>query len=902
MKLLHALLTGTILSAVSLGTVERAQATVNSPTATVTATGNSVTTVWNYGFIIPYQAGGSVPAVTVSTTTGGVTTVISPSLYTIAGVGNSAGGTVTYPLVGSPLSSSTTITIARSLAYVQPTAVSNTGFLPHTVETVADNLAMQIQQLAVGGGGGGGGGGSGVSSFNTRVGAITLSSGDVTGALGYTPSGGVSSFNTRTGAVSLTSGDVTTALTYTPLQASNIVAGTGITVTPGGGNLTIAASGAATQTVTAAANVTALRAVTSVTVPTIILQGFSTAGDGGGGTFTYVSTDTTTADNGCTIFVDASTHRWYRNYAGAVNVKWCGAKGDGSTDDKVALQAALATLKAVFIPPSPTCYMTSGSLTISAGQVAEGDTAQTSCIKASTAALPIFIVPVHNDTTNTNIVIKNLKLDRSIAATVGGDGIYFGSYATLVLFDHLFVQNQYNGISLHSTDTSDINNSVVQNNYANGILLTSSSWYPTMQWSMKDVFLLGNNGDGLRATTVAAAGQASVGTLTNLRSFANTGHGVNFIGVDAGDPLQGVRLIGGFFGQDGASEIYLDTYGSGHVIEPSYTELAGTAATGRTLGTAASNVGAGIELSANNYNTEVKCGACNGNSYDGLISSAVDVDIVGGMYTNNGQAAGAAGVGRANGIYINAGTGVISGVKVGNTQGLTTQKYGIAANVDGLSISGGDYRNNAVSYSALPAIVNTVIAGVVPAAMNTGGGGGSFCALSGCTMTGPLQVNSTIGATGTITGTGDITTATSHTTTAAITNLNVSGSAAVTGGVTALDMAATRSLGVGTGASGVSGKINAGAIVSTSETTGTLTSSSDVIANGQFHGNSTSAFASGLTVTGSLTATAGVTALDVQATRSMGVGTGVNGNATGGAGQLNVQNFVFVGGQTVTVP
>ena len=98
--------------------------------------------------------------------------------------------------------------------------------------------------------------GGGVSSFNTRTGAITLTSSDVTTALGFTPissssnteviqdaaaslftSGthvgisvsypdtnnainltntGVLSFNSRTGSVSLTSSDVTTALGYTP--------------------------------------------------------------------------------------------------------------------------------------------------------------------------------------------------------------------------------------------------------------------------------------------------------------------------------------------------------------------------------------------------------------------------------------------------------------------------------------------------------------------------------------------------------------------------------------------------------------------------------------------------------------------------------------------------------------
>ena len=76
----------------------------------------------------------------------------------------------------------------------------------------------------------------GVTSFNTRTGAITLTSGDVTTALGYTPvtdartitingttydlsanrswtiASGVTSFNTRTGAIVPTAGDYTTAL------------------------------------------------------------------------------------------------------------------------------------------------------------------------------------------------------------------------------------------------------------------------------------------------------------------------------------------------------------------------------------------------------------------------------------------------------------------------------------------------------------------------------------------------------------------------------------------------------------------------------------------------------------------------------------------------------------------
>lgn len=68
--------------------------------------------------------------------------------------------------------------------------------------------------------------GVGVTSFNTRTGAVTLSSGDVTGALGFTPynatnpSGFISGIN---------SGMVTSALGYTPVPPSRTLTINGVT-------------------------------------------------------------------------------------------------------------------------------------------------------------------------------------------------------------------------------------------------------------------------------------------------------------------------------------------------------------------------------------------------------------------------------------------------------------------------------------------------------------------------------------------------------------------------------------------------------------------------------------------------------------------------------------------------
>ena len=88
----------------------------------------------------------------------------------------------------------------------------------------------------------------GVLSFNTRTGNITLTSLDVTNALGYTPAvagSGVTTFNTRAGAVTLTSLDVTDALGYTPGTGSGTVTSVGGTGTVSGLSLsgTVTTSG-----------------------------------------------------------------------------------------------------------------------------------------------------------------------------------------------------------------------------------------------------------------------------------------------------------------------------------------------------------------------------------------------------------------------------------------------------------------------------------------------------------------------------------------------------------------------------------------------------------------------------------------------------------------------------------
>lgn len=82
------------------------------------------------------------------------------------------------------------------------------------------------------------------------------------------------------------------------------------------------------------------------------------------GFFQRDDADTTSADNGGTIIVDGAGRRWTRRFTVALNVMWFGAKGDGTTDDTAAIQAAIASgATNIYVPPG--YYKISSTVTLS---------------------------------------------------------------------------------------------------------------------------------------------------------------------------------------------------------------------------------------------------------------------------------------------------------------------------------------------------------------------------------------------------------------------------------------------------------------------------------------------------------------------------------------------------------
>jgi hypothetical protein len=123
---------------------------------------------------------------------------------------------------------------------------------------------------------------------------------------------------------------VGTATGFIPLTI-----GSGLTLT----GTTLSSSGSSAGPIAAVGSISALRAVSKLSYSTAIVGGYYTNGDGGGGIYEYVSTDTSSTDNGGTLIVGADGGRWvYAEFQGEISVRVFGAKFDGATDDTTAIQ------------------------------------------------------------------------------------------------------------------------------------------------------------------------------------------------------------------------------------------------------------------------------------------------------------------------------------------------------------------------------------------------------------------------------------------------------------------------------------------------------------------------------------------------------------------------------------
>jgi len=125
--------------------------TISTTSSSITVAGDGL----NSSFTFPFVADSADNILVQYIDADGIQTTLNPSQYTLvinpAGPNQlwGVGGTVTYPLVGSPIASGTYLLIQRTLPLTQEVTVRNQGnYYAQVTEQALDILEMQLQQVS----------------------------------------------------------------------------------------------------------------------------------------------------------------------------------------------------------------------------------------------------------------------------------------------------------------------------------------------------------------------------------------------------------------------------------------------------------------------------------------------------------------------------------------------------------------------------------------------------------------------------------------------------------------------------------------------------------------------------------------------------------------------------------
>jgi hypothetical protein len=153
------------------------------------------------------------------------------------------------------------------------------------------------------------------------------------------------------------------------------------------------------------ADYTALRAYEGES-ERVYITGFVDGGTplGISGFFIYAESDVTSTDNGGTLIVGDDGRRWKRVIDGPWNVKWFGAKGDGSNDDTAEIQACIDAVSAlgggsVLIPEGT--YQLSAAIEIPSYVSVYGEGIEATILRAKATSTATEVVK-NQPTTATN--------------------------------------------------------------------------------------------------------------------------------------------------------------------------------------------------------------------------------------------------------------------------------------------------------------------------------------------------------------------------------------------------------------------------------------------------------------------------------------------------------------------
>lgn len=218
-----------------------------------------------------------------------------------------------------------------------------------------------------------------------------------------------------------------------------------------------------------------------------ILEGYFAAHDGGGGVFCWDHA-ATTENNGTLIrpndVSSGSAGRWRRLYSGRINVKWFGARGDGTTDDRApiqeAIQAAASGGCGIFVPNATYRTGQSGSnswcLSIPAGMTITGESRSGVILKQTPGIATSVRLLLAS---GADVAVQNLTLDGDKANQSVNEhrhGILADGTTRLVLRDVTCQNFTGDGIYLYTAaNDSYIENVLCTGNARNGLTIGGAS-------------------------------------------------------------------------------------------------------------------------------------------------------------------------------------------------------------------------------------------------------------------------------------------------------------------------------------------------------------------------------------------------------------------------------------------
>lgn len=313
--------------------------------------------------------------------------------------------------------------------------------------------------------------------------------------------------------------------------------------------------------------------------------------------------------------------------------------------------------------------------------------------------------------------VSNMAITRQLSngGTIGpgAHGVQFeGSTDRSEVMD-LEIEGHFNGAVLGTCDEGQFRNINIRKSAGNAILQSCSLNYGQSQWRIDNVLCALSAGAGylVKSPTGSPTGTNAgmiTGIVTDLRTFANSDRGVHVIGTPQ-IPIFDLDMRGLFLGSDGLGGARFDTYGGNHTLH-AFIERAGLDPTGPTLSTAATGQGAGYEQTANNLDVALS-GRSIVNALDGVFHNGGILTTTGLVSVNNGQSLTA---GRRNGILTQGGRLVVTGGRITNDSGNTSQLFGVAASHANVNLGPFDAPSNTTQAIYLAVPTGATVFGISP--------------------------------------------------------------------------------------------------------------------------------------------------------------------------------------------